>query len=131
MIFHFLFVEKGNLLTVTYGACCAWASVSYIELQENKSVLPSGPLTENEASLMVAILNAGGLAGNILFVYIAEKFGRRNPLFYLAIPQLVSFDVIKDWFVAKRSACELRNYFYGFILMSTLAVDFFSLGADT
>lgn len=67
----------------------AWATTSFIELQE-KSLIPTGRLTSEEAGLVVALPNAGTLVANILFLYVCEKYGQRDPLLYLAFPQMAS-----------------------------------------
>lgn len=56
----------------------------------DETPLPSGKLTVFEASLVTSLLCIGSLFGNFLFVSLSAKFGRKIPLLFLAIPQIVS-----------------------------------------
>lgn len=65
----------------------------------DETPLPSGKLSVFEASLVTSLLCIGSLFGNFLFVSLSAKFGRRIPLLFLAIPQIVSntwLDSAKD-----------------------------------
>lgn len=84
----------GNIVAFSYGTACAWGSVNFLYLQSDDTHLSSGPLSVPEAALVVSLLCAGGLIGNVLFVFVTEKFGRKLPLLFLAIPEIVSNEKI-------------------------------------
>lgn len=78
-----------NLITIGYGAVCGWPSAAMMELMSDESPLPTGPISLGEASWITAMICTGGLLGNFLFGWITERFGRKIPLFIVAIPQIV------------------------------------------
>lgn len=81
-----------------------------LKLPETK--LASGPLTVEEASLMVSFICVGGLLGNISFLWIVANFGRKKPLHYLAIVQIVSQLSADD-----QNTIDLKWYFCFFLLI--------------
>lgn len=85
----FLLSRTVNLLTICEGMGLGWAGPSINLLTSDESPLPSGQLTMEEASWIVSFLCVGGLIGNILFGFIANKFGRKRPLLVIAIPIFV------------------------------------------
>lgn len=60
----------------------------------DETPLPSGKLTVVEASLVTSLLCIGSLIGNLVFVSLAAKYGRKTPLLMLAVPQIMSFVLI-------------------------------------
>lgn len=79
----------GNLLAMSFGGVCAWASVNFLLLQEDNSPVHTGKLMLNEAAAVVSSLTFGGICGNILFGALSERYGRKIPLMCAAIPQFV------------------------------------------
>lgn len=84
-----IFVHAANVLALSFGQTMVWAPSNYLVLQTNETRLPSGPLTADEASMVASIFAIGGLVGNMSFLWIVERFGRKMPLLLLAIPQMV------------------------------------------
>lgn len=79
-----------NLLPLSFGTTASWASANYLVLQTTASQLEAGALLPEEASLLVSLTCVGGLLGNMSFLKVVEKFGRKAPLLALALPQIVS-----------------------------------------
>lgn len=78
-----------NVLSLSFSLSMVWAPANFLVLETNDTPLPSGPLTMEEASMVASIFGIRGMLGNMLFLWIFEKFGRRFPLLLLAIPQVV------------------------------------------
>lgn len=53
-------------------------------------------LTTEEKSMIAALLCLGALAGNLLFAWLSDKFGRKYPLMFVAIPQIVNSVTLND-----------------------------------
>ncbi|XP_055302945.1 facilitated trehalose transporter Tret1-like [Sitodiplosis mosellana] len=83
-----------NLLSIAYGVNAGWTSASVILLKSDETPLPSGKITMEEASWITSLLCVGGLIGNILFGYITNRFGRKIPLLFLAIPTVISWSLV-------------------------------------
>lgn len=47
-------------------------------------------MTKNEASLFMSLICAGGLGGNLIYLWVLSKFGRKMPILFLALPSMVS-----------------------------------------
>lgn len=86
---------------LSFGVTMVWAPANFLVLQSNETRLPSGPLTSDEAVFVASIFAIGGLAGNVSYLWIVERFGRKVPLLLLAIPQIVR---IHGW-----SPCSCRD----------------------
>lgn len=82
---------KANLLIVSFGTSCGWPSFSFLILESKETPLKSGPLTTEELSWIVSIFCFGGIVGNFLFGWLVNKFGRKQMLCILAVPQIVSY----------------------------------------
>lgn len=63
--------------------------MNFVLLQSDKTPLKAGKLTVDESAWVVSLLTFGGLWGNLLFGYVAEKFGRKLPLLFIAAVQIV------------------------------------------
>lgn len=63
---------------------------SLLLLTSDRSPLPTGKITMEEASWVASILCIGGLIGNLFFGFITNIFGRRLPLILISIPANVS-----------------------------------------
>lgn len=92
VIFNISFVA-GNIITFSFGAGLSFTTCSYMLWISDETPLPSGKMTIFEASLVTSLMCIGCLIGNILFALFSEKFGRKIPLLFLAIPQIVSLTV--------------------------------------
>lgn len=86
LIFRLFF--SVNLITFTFGWNCSWSNANFLELQK-PNVLPSGPITYDEASFVVSIVCIGGLLGNASYLWVVERFGRKKPILLLALPASV------------------------------------------
>lgn len=73
-----------------FGAACGWPSPGNLLLMSDESPLPTGRITIDEASWISSLLCVGGLSGNLIYGWVTERFGRKYPLLFLAIPQIVS-----------------------------------------
>lgn len=60
-------------------------------LKSAQSPLKSGPITNEEASIIGSMLTVGGLFGTLLFGYAANKIGRKKSIFLMAFPQIVGW----------------------------------------
>lgn len=94
-VFFFHFCCPGNLIALNFGAAFSWGSIAFEELQKDSTLLPTGVLTLNEASLMVSVMSVGGLIGNVLSPVIGEKYGHKQTILWLGVPQAVSVENIK------------------------------------
>lgn len=89
-----LYVPQASLLIVAFGTSCGWPSFSFLILESDDTPLKSGPLTTEELSWIVSIFCFGGVAGNFLFGWLVDKFSRKQILYFLSIPQIVSFTLL-------------------------------------
>lgn len=71
------------------GIAGGWSSPNIILLMSDETPLPSGKITMHEASNVVSYVYVGGIAGNIVFGYITNRFGRKWPLIIITIPIIV------------------------------------------
>lgn len=78
-----------DLLMVGYGITCGWASPGLELLTSNDTPLPSGKISLEEASWIAAFCFIGGFIGNIVFGIVTTRYGRKWPLFFIAIPTIV------------------------------------------
>lgn len=75
---------------MSFGGCCGWTSVYSAVLETNTTSLEAGKLTSGEAAWVISMPVFGGFWGNLLFGYVAEHFGRKRPLLFIAVVQIVS-----------------------------------------
>lgn len=87
-----------NLLTICEGVGVGWASPSINLLTSNDSPLSSGKISMEEASWIASLICVGGTIGNVIFGYIADKFGRKIPLLLVSIPMIVRFHLSAEVF---------------------------------
>lgn len=80
----------GNLLTGSLGATNGWASVNFVDLQKDDTSFPSGPLSLEQATLVVSICYAGAIIGNSVFPFVVKKYGSKRTLLAAVFPQIVS-----------------------------------------
>lgn len=84
-----------NIASVSYGAFCGWPSAGFLTLQSKTNTpFKEGPMTNEEASWVGAILCVGGFVGSLLFSWLAEQAGKKIALILLAIPSILSWFLI-------------------------------------
>lgn len=74
----------------------AWANVNFLELQSPNTILQDGPITYEEASIVMSLICAGGLLGNVVYLWALEKFGRKKPILFLSVPSIVCAKEISE-----------------------------------
>lgn len=79
-----------NILTICEGIGVGWPSPTINLLTSSESPLPSGKIDMEEASWIASLICVGGVIGNVIFGYVADKFGRKVPLILISIPMIVS-----------------------------------------
>lgn len=78
-----------NFIGFSFGWSCSWANVNFLELQSPDSTLEDGPITYDQASLLMSLLCFGGLLGNVTYLWALAKFGRKRPILSLSVPTIV------------------------------------------
>lgn len=71
----FFLLILGNILTFSFGLSNFWATINLLELTSENSTFPTGPLTQQEFSLIISIGNIGSLLGNFLILPISQTIG--------------------------------------------------------
>lgn len=83
-------------MTASLGAVNGWATVIFVDLQKDDTSFPSGPLTLEQATLVVSIIYAGSIIGNSVFPYVVRKCGSKRTLMVVVFPQIVSENEIEN-----------------------------------
>ncbi|XP_062704726.1 facilitated trehalose transporter Tret1-2 homolog [Aedes albopictus] len=83
-----------NLLAISYGSSSGWMSPSIPILQSENSPLPSGPISTEEGAWIGATLCLGGVVGNIVSGWMADRYGRKWTAYIAVIPQIVSWILV-------------------------------------
>lgn len=83
-----------NLLCLSYGLATGWTSAAIPLLKSSDSPLKSGPISNEEASLIGSVLTIGGAFGTLIFGYTATTFGRKRSIFLMAFPQMAGWILI-------------------------------------
>ncbi|XP_055309204.1 facilitated trehalose transporter Tret1-like isoform X2 [Sitodiplosis mosellana] len=91
---QFFSAISANFIGFSFGWACAWANVNFLELQSPNTKLQDGPISYDEASLVMSLICAGGLMGNIVYLWALDKFGRKKPIMFLAFPTILSWTFI-------------------------------------
>lgn len=68
-----------------------WSSPSIHLLTSKDSPLPTGTLTEDEASWTASLKSLGIVLCGSIAGLVANKFGRKWPMFLLIIPSIVRY----------------------------------------
>lgn len=76
-----------HLLTLIYGINVGWVAPNMLLFQSENS--PVGELTTAQISLIVSLMCLGGVVGTSLFGIMAEKWGRKWTLIWIAVPQIL------------------------------------------
>lgn len=58
--------------------------------------LPSGATDTDEIAWVTSILGIGGLIGTVAGGWMVDRFGRKNSLLSMAIPQLVRMNITTE-----------------------------------
>ncbi|KAH8377879.1 hypothetical protein KR093_007661, partial [Drosophila rubida] len=83
-----------NIASISFGAYCGWPSSSFLELGSDESPLETGPLTSQDQGNVASVLCLGGLVGNVFFVWLAERCGRKNSMLWVTLPSLLGWVLI-------------------------------------
>ena len=81
--------DKGNFLAFAFGHVSGWATINFVDLQSENGIFPSRPLTLEEASLVVSIVNIGGFLGNFTALPIIHRFGIKRTIHICGVPIIV------------------------------------------
>lgn len=71
------------------GEFSGYATINFNELQSENSTLASGPLSLEEASLVVSLYNVGGFIGNFAILPITHLIGVKQTIHVLGVPLIV------------------------------------------
>lgn len=80
----------GLILSFSFSTLYGWAPINFNDLQDEKSMLPMGPLNEYQATIVISILNVGAIIGNFVIVPILLYLGPKKTIHLLSIPIIVS-----------------------------------------
>lgn len=80
----------GNLLTLSFGTSSGWSTINFNELQNVNSTYSTGPLTADEATLVVSLINVGGFIGNFAIMPISHWCGIKRTIHLFGVPLIVS-----------------------------------------
>lgn len=81
----------GNCLGAACGSASAWGAPNYLLLTSDKSPFESGPLTREEASLVVSLPSFGAFVGILILPTVVDRFGRKTLLILTSIPLIVIY----------------------------------------
>ncbi|XP_055296382.1 facilitated trehalose transporter Tret1-like isoform X2 [Sitodiplosis mosellana] len=87
---QFLTIFCCNLLTFSFGMATGWATINFNELQSENCTFPTGPLSLEEASLVVSLLNIGGFFGNWITLLMNNIFGIKRTIHLFGVPLILS-----------------------------------------
>lgn len=76
-------------MTTAHGASDIWPSANFLALQRPDTLLPSGPLSLQEAALVISINYVGAIVGNLTVPHIVRQCGCTKVMLAIAIPQIV------------------------------------------
>lgn len=79
----------GNLLSAAYGSASTWAGPNFSILTGENAPFEAGPLTKEQASLVVSMPCFGAIIGTVLYTMLIDRFSRKLLLVSIAIPEIV------------------------------------------
>lgn len=81
-----------NLTNILYGYASGWTSSSLLILESDElTPLVDGAMDQEERSWVTSLFAISGVAGTIIYYFIADFIGRKLPLWSVAVPHGVSF----------------------------------------
>lgn len=73
-----------------YGSACAWTGPNFLVLTSpERAPFESGPLSKEQASLVVSMPCFGAIIGTLIYTLIIDRFSRKALLVSIAIPEIV------------------------------------------
>lgn len=78
-----------NLCTIAYGILVGWMAAQLTLYKSENCPLPSGVVTKDEVGWIASVIGIGGLVGTVAGGWMVDRFGRKNSLLSMAIPQTV------------------------------------------
>lgn len=76
-------------MTLSFGISNGWATINLLELENENTTLATGPLTKQQTSLVISLLNVGGFAGNWFVLPLCGFVGAKRSIHLLGIPLVV------------------------------------------
>lgn len=86
---QFVAIVCCHLLTFGFGSSSGWAAINYNELQSENTTFPSGALNLEQSSLVVSLINIGGLVGNFAVLPLSQMIGIKRTIHLFGIPLIV------------------------------------------
>lgn len=81
-----------NLTNILYGYASGWTSSSLLILESDElTPLVDGAMDQEQRSWVTSLFAISGVAGTIIYYFIADFIGRKLPLWSVAVPHGVSF----------------------------------------
>lgn len=111
-------IQKANTIGFSFGWSNAWANANFLHLTSNETIL-NKPLTNAEASYFMSLICAGGLGGNMIYLWIITNFGRKGPILLLGVPAIVCKSSCTEW---TNSSNEISFTFLVYFQLSWLLV---------
>ncbi|XP_063699027.1 facilitated trehalose transporter Tret1-like [Culicoides brevitarsis] len=84
-----------NLMTFNYGITVGWPSSTLPLLMSDETPLASGALTLFQVSCIGSILCIGGALGQMLYAWIADKYGRKPGMMMTFVPAVIHWLLIE------------------------------------
>ncbi|GAB0086102.1 TRET1 [Sergentomyia squamirostris] len=108
IVYQYLATICGNIATIVFGITVSWVSPIMPVLFSDENILPSGPISKDQAAWINSVMCLGAFAGNLVFGTLVDRIGRKWSLFFLAIPNAISFCLIlvaqdADYLMAARA----------------------------
>lgn len=79
-----------NIANILYGYASGWTSSSLLILESDESPLVEGAMDQEQRSWVTSLFAISGVAGTIIYYFIADFMGRKLPLWSVAVPHGVS-----------------------------------------
>lgn len=81
-----------NLTNILYGYASGWTSSSLLILESaENSPLVDGAMDQEQRSWVTSLFAISGVAGTIIYFFLADILGRKYSLWSVAIPHGVSY----------------------------------------
>ncbi|XP_055636851.1 facilitated trehalose transporter Tret1-2 homolog isoform X2 [Toxorhynchites rutilus septentrionalis] len=77
-----------NIINLSHGAALGWVSPFLPLLQSDDSPLETGPISVEQGSWIGSILCLGGLAGAVIYGYLAATLGVKKSIICIIIPNM-------------------------------------------